>query len=72
MTGDRIIYCQVFSKMHKVNEPASSPLLANFVIQWRCMDWSGFRNLAGCVRQFSEIENRYDALDGDFRVVERG
>jgi hypothetical protein len=65
--GDKIIYLKFRGKMEKVEEPRL-PERANFVITWRGLDWSGFRTLAECERQFDELEKR----DGDeYAVVER-
>ncbi|HEY2155360.1 MAG TPA: hypothetical protein VGH33_07000 [Isosphaeraceae bacterium] len=64
---DRIIYIQVDGQMVRVEEP-NRPDLANFVITHHGRDWSGFRTLADCERQFSALRGR----KGDpFRVVER-
>jgi len=64
------IYTQFHGKMTKVNEP-SLPQNANFVITWRGKDWSGFRTLEECEKQFPELEARKNATDDLFAVVEK-
>jgi len=65
--GDSIVYTQFKGKMCKVGK-ARLPNNRNFVITYKGMDWSGFRTLAECEKQFHELERR----DGDnFAVVER-
>jgi hypothetical protein len=60
------IYQQFEGKMEKINEPRL-PENANFIIRYRGRDWSGFRTLAECEKQFPELEQR----QGDpFSVVE--
>lgn len=67
MDMDRIIYIQTDGEMVRVAEP-NRPDLANFVITCDGRDWSGFRTLPECERQFGELRRR----KGDpFRVVER-
>ena len=63
----KTIYTQFRGKMTPLEEP-SLPDNANFVIQYKGMDWSGFRTLAECQAQFPELEKR----EGDhFTVVEK-
>ena len=69
MRGDVVIYEGRGSKMVKVAEPRL-PQNANFVITWREKDWSGFRTLAECVKQFPELEEHPNGCDV-FMVVER-
>jgi hypothetical protein len=66
--GDRDIYVQFKGKLTKVAEPKGNPENANFVITWNGRDWSGFRTLAECEKQFGELEGRED---DPFAVVER-
>ncbi len=64
---DRVIYQQFHGIMAKVEEPLR-PNNTNFLITWKGMDWSGFRTLVDCERQFPELENK----SGDnYQVVER-
>jgi len=63
----RTIFVQFHGKMTKVDRP-SKPHYPHFVIKWKGMDWSGYRTLAECERQFAELETR----EGDFfSVVEQ-
>jgi hypothetical protein len=65
--GDKEIYIQDNGSMVKVGHP-TNPDYPNFVITYRGRDWSGFRTLAECERQFPTIETR----KGDhFAVVQR-
>lgn len=68
--ADKVIYQQFHARLVKVASPRL-PENRNFVITWKGMDWSGFRTLAECEKQFPELENRYDAVDDHFQVVER-
>lgn len=68
--GDKIIYQQFKGAMVMVNEP-TMPFNTNFVITWKGMDWSGFRTLENCVRQFPELMNHRRATEDHFQVVER-
>lgn len=61
------VYRGFRGEFQKVAEPRL-PNNANFVIQWRGMDWSGFRTLEECERQFPELEARDDIED--FTVIE--
>lgn len=70
-----VIYAQdEKGKFYRTNVPIqSSPDQANFVIEHtRFGDWSGFRTMAECERQFAELEG-YTAEDETrrFQVVER-
>ena len=63
-----LIYVQFHGKMERIAEPKGRVENFNFVIQWKGMDWSGFRSLAECEAQFAELEGR----EGDhFTVVEK-
>jgi hypothetical protein len=63
-----LVYLQFHGKMTLVEPPKGRRENANFVIQYKGMDWSGFRTLAECESQFSELEKR----EGDhFSVVEK-
>ena len=66
----RTIYLGFNGKMTKVAEPLL-PENANFVIQWNDHDWSGFRTLAECERQFKELEARPNNGVEAFTVVEK-
>jgi len=65
---NNLIYLGFKGKMTKVNEPRL-PNNANFVIQYKGMDWSGFRSLSECEKQFSELEQKNN-ID-DYSVVEK-
>lgn len=63
----KIIYVQFHGRMTRVDSP-NLPQNRNFVIQYKEMDWSGFRTLQECKDQFGELEKR----EGDhFTVVEK-
>jgi len=63
----KTIFVQFHGKMVKVESP-DRPQNANFVIKYKGMDWSGYRTLAECEKQFPELERR----EGDnFSVVEQ-
>ena len=66
---DSVIYQGFKGQMNKVGSPRL-PQNSNFVITYKGMDWSGFRTLANCERQFAELEARPSGCD-DFQVVER-
>ena len=68
--SDTVIYQQFKGKFTKIAEPRL-PNNYNFVILWKGMDWSGFRDLAGCEKQFAELESQEDATKDNFSVVER-
>lgn len=69
--GDRIIYRQFKGTMMMVDEP-KLPFNTNFVITWKGRDWSGFRTLENCVRQFPELSSEcINQHDDFFAVVER-
>jgi len=53
-----------------IDKDIRQPLKANFVICCVHGDWSGFRTLAECQRQFPELEAR-NKPDGYFWVEER-
>lgn len=55
--------------MTKLADPLGNPQRRNFVIQYRGLDWSGFRTLAECERQFGELEAK--PADDQFSVVEK-
>ena len=42
---------------------------ANFIITYKGHDWSGYRTLAECMPQFTELAARPDGRD--FTIVER-
>jgi len=63
---NKLIYVQINGEMVRTKNKCQ-PERNNFVIQWRGMDWSGFRTLAECERQFSEFSKEKD----DFTVVEK-
>jgi hypothetical protein len=63
------IYMQFQGKFVKVGEPRL-PHRNNFVIQFQGMDWSGFRTLADCEKQFPALEARNDAAKDNFTVAE--
>ena len=66
------IYMQFKGKMTRLNEPQGRKENANFVIQWKGMDWSGFRTLAECEKQFEELERMSKAKGEDnYTVVEK-
>lgn len=65
------VYEQFRGKMVKVAEPQGNPNNRNFVIQWKGLDWSGFRSLADCEIQFNELENKSDSDLDVFSVVEK-
>ena len=68
MEGDITIYVLRGGKMVKVGQP-QRPENANFVITCAYGDWSGFRTLAECERQFPELE-RAGRPDRFYAVVE--
>jgi hypothetical protein len=71
--GDRVVYEFRDGKMQKVSEPAH-PERTNFVIVCAYGDWSGFRTLAECEKQFPTMEashRRHGRGDGWYAVVER-
>lgn len=66
---DKLLYCQKQDgSFVKVDDPRGNPNRDNFLILYQGMDWSGFRTLAGCEKQLSDL-----AKDGNrhFTVVER-
>ena len=65
---DNLIYIQFNGEMHRVGEPKFSADRPNFIITWKGMDWSGFRTLADCEKQFAELNKKSDY---DYAVVER-
>lgn len=68
MNNPRYIYIPVGNKFRQILKP-TNPTLRNFVIQYRGMDWSGFRTLLECEKQFPEIEAKRNFKD--FTVVEK-
>jgi hypothetical protein len=73
LTTDTLIYTLFGETMTRVSEPRN-PEKCNFVIMCNNLDWSGFRTLAGCERQFAELEDkarRFHRPDGYYTVVER-
>ena len=69
VNNDITIYRGMRGRMVKVSD-ARLPGHANFVITWNGMDWSGFRTLFECEKQFQEIESRTGGCNA-FAVVER-
>lgn len=65
-----LIYVQVAGKFARCGEPKTSPERRNFVITWKGLDWSGFRTLADCEKQFPELERRRPG-ESDYAVEER-
>lgn len=65
----RVIYQQFRGSFVKINEPRNAKL-ANFLIRWQGKDWSGFRTLEECRRQFKSLEARPNACEDNFQVVE--
>jgi hypothetical protein len=68
-TKDRTIYSLYQGRMTPMNE-ARLPSRTNFVITCAYGDWSGFRTLAECEKQFPELEAR-GKENFYFNVVER-
>jgi hypothetical protein len=68
-TPGRVIYTQHGGKMTAINQPRQVHR-ANFLIQWKGLDWSGFLTIEQCKAQFPNIESRHDVLDDNFRVIE--
>lgn len=67
--ADTRIYSLFNGKMTKLAEP-TRPDRANFVIVCEHGDWSGFRTLAECERQFPELEAK-GRSNFFYSVVER-
>ena len=67
MITDNIIYVKAQGRMIRCGQPKTSAESKNFVIQWNGLDWSGFRTLAECEKQFPELL----AKDGVYIVVEK-
>ena len=65
----RTIYTLHKGKMMRIAEP-KNPKSANFLIVCAYGDWSGFRTLEGCEKQFPELEPSGQP-DDFYRVVER-
>lgn len=65
----RTVFALINGKMSILDKP-KNPEKANFVIVCDYGDWSGFRTLAECKKQFLELENKNK---GNFyyRVEER-
>jgi len=63
------IFILVNGKMTSVGNPGK-PERANFVICCEHGDWSGFRTLADCVKQFPELESK-GKHNGYYWVEER-
>lgn len=64
MTKGKVIYTGFKDRMILTSFP-KNPKKPNFVIQWRGMDWSGFRTLEECEKQFDELNPK-----DDYRVIE--
>jgi hypothetical protein len=71
--GDKLIYDMRDGVMTRTNAKiASSPNHRNFVILCGHGDWSGFRTLGECERQFRELEdNHREHPTRTYQVVER-
>jgi len=72
--GDRVIYTLYHGKMTRVASTKGPTNLANFLIICSYGDWSGFRTLEGCEKQFPELEEtaKENGRDDHFyQVVER-
>ena len=70
MQGDNVIFLYYNGKFHRTpNKIITTPEHNNFVITCILGDWSGFRTLAECEKQFSQLE--YQRGDNFYRVVER-
>ena len=67
MITDNIIYVKAQGRMIRCCQPKTTAEHNNFVILWNGLDWSGFRTLAECEKQFPELL----AKDGVYMVVER-
>jgi len=68
--ADHVVYSCYNGKMFKSKEPKGNPDQANFVITYNDRDWSGFRTLAECEKQFPEIEKK-NPQNFVFQVIER-
>ena len=70
---DRTIYVQHNGKMVKITDPTGPVDRYNFIIQWNGRDWSGFRTLAECEKQFTELEasNHRAGNPDSYTVIER-
>lgn len=66
---NRMIYTNRGSQFVKVQEPLK-PNSCNFVIVCKYGDWSGFRFLDECMKQFNELVN-INRPDGFYWVEER-
>lgn len=63
--------CMLFrGKMTPTSTAPKRPLAANFVICCDYGDWSGFRTLADCEKQYPELE-KAGKPDGYYWVEER-
>ena len=71
MNGDNIIFTYYAGKFHRsANKIITTPEHNNFVIICDYGDWSGFRTLIECEKQFSDLEQR-GKPNYFFEVVER-
>ena len=70
MQGDHVIFELLDGRMVKVGSPTGNPESANFLIVCDYGDWSGFRTLTECMRQFPELE-RNGRPNHFYQVVER-
>lgn len=66
--SDSVIFTCFHGKFAKLAEPRL-PNNANFFICWNGKDWSGFRTLAECEKQFEQIQGKPNC--DSFSVVER-
>ncbi len=69
MKSDNVIYSLFNGKMVKTGTP-KLPDRDNFVIVCDYGDWSGFRILAGCEKQFGDLESS-GRSNFFYQVVER-
>ena len=65
-----IVFMLFQGKMQATSTKPRNPERANFVIVCDYGDWSGFRTLADCQKQFAELE-RAGKPDGYYWVEER-
>lgn len=75
---DNIIYTLVAHQMIRVGEPKAPDGIdftadqrGNFLIISVYGDWSGFRNLAGCLNQINETPDMLAKEDRFYQIVER-
>lgn len=66
---DHTVFIGFQGKMTKVANPKGNCERANFVITFKGRDWSGFRTLEECQKQFPALEEKSNIEE--FAVVER-